>query len=247
MIWSWLYDATRTIHLVAGVLALALFWVPALTRKGGPVHRRAGRAYVWAMGLVVATAIPLAVAFFVNGNWMLATFLAQLAVITFTALWAGRRVLAIKHDPALFRTRFHVGVAILNLVSAVAVLIVAWTVAPPGFFRVLFTVFGVIGLSAVWDTYRFFRQLPTDRRWWWYEHMGGMIGTGIAAHTAFGAIGVQRLFPELALGPWGLIPWVGPSILGTVALVLLTRHYRKKFQAPPLGDPAVPRPRAVRS
>ena len=40
---SWAYDAVRISHLVAGAIALILFWVPALTRKGGVVHRRAGR------------------------------------------------------------------------------------------------------------------------------------------------------------------------------------------------------------
>ena len=34
------------LHLAAGFAALGLFWIPALTRKGSPTHRAAGRWYV---------------------------------------------------------------------------------------------------------------------------------------------------------------------------------------------------------
>jgi uncharacterized membrane protein len=226
---DWLYEATRYSHVVAGVAALVLFWVPALSRKGGVVHRRAGRLYVWFMSIVVATAVPLSVVFFVRGNWEVGTFLGYLSVITFSALWGGRRVLDVKASPEAFRTPFHAGVGILNLVSSLAVLAIAWTVAPAGFMRILFTVFSIIGLSAAMETLQFFRRPPTDRRWWWYQHMGGMIGSGIAAHTAFGVFGMRRLFPELELGSWGLLPWVAPSVVGTIATVMLTRHYRRRF------------------
>lgn len=76
----------RRADVGAGVTALVLFWVPALTRKGGRLHRRAGRIYLWAMGIVVATAMPLSIAFFRRGDWLAGTFLGYLGVITFTAL-----------------------------------------------------------------------------------------------------------------------------------------------------------------
>lgn len=234
---SVLYELARYLHLLAGVAALILFWVPALTRKGGPVHRRAGRYYVWAMSVVVATALPLSVVYLFRGDWEVGVFLAYLAVITFSALWSGRRVLNYKASAESFRTPFHAAVGVLNAVTALAVLTIAWTLAPAGFPRILFTAFSVIGFLAAFDTLKFFRHTPTDRRWWWYEHLGGMIGSGIAAHTAFGAFGMRRLFPEWQLGAWGLVPWIAPSIIGTIAIVWLTRHYRRKF-APPAPQPA---------
>jgi hypothetical protein len=226
-----LYDGIRLLHVLAGVLALALFWVPALTRKGGRTHRAAGRVYVRAMSVVVATGVPLSLAFALRGEWVVGTFLGYLSVITFTALWSGRRVLDYKPDAAAFRTRGHAALGVLNVLAAVAVLALAWTAAPAGFIRVLFTAFSIIGFAAAWETVRFFRRPPIDRRWWWYEHFGGMIGSGIAAHTAFGVFGVRQLFPELQLGPWGLVPWLAPSIVGTIAIVLLNRHYRRRFSA----------------
>jgi hypothetical protein len=221
------YEAVRISHLVAGAIALILFWVPALTRKGGVVHRRAGRWYVRAMGVVVVTAIPLSIRFLVGGDWFVGVFLGYLAVITFSALWGGRQVLNYKRDAAAFRTPMHAAVGVLNLVAAITVLVLAWTVAPAGFARILFTIFSIIGFSAAFETWQFFRRPPDQPRWWWFQHFGGMIGSGIAAHTAFGAFGVRRLLPEWQLGALGLLPWIAPSIVGTIAIVLLTRHHRK--------------------
>jgi hypothetical protein len=228
---TFVYDAVRVLHLAAGTVALVSFWIPALTRKGGLVHRRAGRIYLWSMGVVVATALPLAAAFYVRGDWVLGTFLGYLGIITFTALWSGRRVLDFKPDARAFRTPVHAAIGVANAVTALVVLALAWTAAPPGFARTLLTIFPLIGISAAWDTWKFFRNPPVDRRWWYYEHFGGMIGSGIAAHTAFGAFGMRQIFPELHLGPWGLLPWIAPSVIGTLAIVLLTRHYRRKFTA----------------
>lgn len=229
---SFLYDALRMTHIVAGAVALVLFWVPALTRKGGRVHRRAGRVYLWAMGIVVATALPLSVVFVARGQWVTGTFLGYLGVITFSALWSGRQVLNFKAGAAAFRTPAHAAVGVANAIAAIAILTLAWTATPAGFVRILFTAFSIIGFSIAWGTFRFFRRPPTDRRWWWYEHLGGMIGSGIAAHTAFGAFGARRVFPELQLGAWSLVPWIAPSIVGALAIVLLTRYYRRRFAAP---------------
>lgn len=228
----WLYDVVRVTHLLAGIAALGLFWVPAFTRKGGPVHRRSGRIYLWAMGVVVATAVPLSLVFILRGDWVIGTFLGYLAVITFSALWGGRQAINHKADAAMFRTPGHAALGVANAVAAIAILMLAWTAAPAGFVRILFTLFSIIGFSAAWETLQFFRRPPADRRWWWYQHFGGMIGSGIAAHTAFGVFGVRRLFPELQFGVWGLLPWIGPSVVGTIAIVLLTRHYRRRFATP---------------
>ena len=43
-------------HIVAGTIALILFWIPALARKGGNWHVRIGRIYVIAMYAVAVTA-----------------------------------------------------------------------------------------------------------------------------------------------------------------------------------------------
>lgn len=224
-----LYDTLRWTHLLAGGASLILFWVPALTRKGGRTHRAAGRWYVRGMATVILTALPLSALSFIEGEWVTGLFLAYLAIITSSSLWYGRAVLEVKQDSTKLRTRAHAALGISNLVAAITILVLAWTVTEPGFGRTLFTLFSLLGFSTAWDTRKFFLNPPVERQWWRYEHMNGMIGTGIAAHTAFGAFGMRRLIPELSLGALGLIPWLAPTIIGVISIQLLTRRYRREF------------------
>ena len=43
-------------HLAAGFIALAAFWFPLFTRKGGRFHRTAGWIFVAAMSAILASA-----------------------------------------------------------------------------------------------------------------------------------------------------------------------------------------------
>lgn len=49
-----------TLHIVAGVGALAAGLLAIVSRKGGPVHRVSGRVFVWSMISMTVLAVPLA-------------------------------------------------------------------------------------------------------------------------------------------------------------------------------------------
>jgi uncharacterized membrane protein len=223
-----LYETTRWAHILAGLAALVLFWVPALTRKGSDLHRRSGRAYVWAMGVVVVSAVPLSLRFLWLGKWVAGVFLAYLAVITFTSLWNGRMVLAHKQAPQAFYGPMYRMLGVLNLLSATAVLVVGlytevW----------LFVFFSPIGFIAAVEAWRKTRLPTTDPRYWWYEHLGGMIGTGIAAHVAFLNFGARYVIPGYSLdGAVGILAWLVPVVAGVIAAEWASRHYRRKFAGP---------------
>lgn len=51
-----LFQLFLVLHIVAGFVALAVFAVPIVTRKGGKVHVYIGWIYVWAMGTVAVSA-----------------------------------------------------------------------------------------------------------------------------------------------------------------------------------------------
>src|SRR5260370_11604108 len=98
-----LFQSLRWVHITAGSIALILFWIPAIARKGGRTHIRAGWVYVVCMSVVVVTAfvmsglaftIPVAVpqiartlsptelSVFLRAHRVFATFLASLPACT---------------------------------------------------------------------------------------------------------------------------------------------------------------------
>jgi len=220
-----LVDLLRGVHVVAGLLALVLFWVPALSRKGGAVHRRAGRFYAWAMCLVIASAAPLALRFLWLGRWQDGVFLGYLGVITGSALWSGRAALAPGRDPRRFYGPTVASLGLLNLISGLAVLAVGLHTG-----TWLFAFFAMIGLMAAAETWGRLRRPIDDPHWWIDEHIGGMIGTGIAAHVAFLNFGARALVPGYDLsGATALFAWLAPVAAGIVAAEWATRHYRRKL------------------
>src|SRR5256885_16903690 len=60
------HDVVLWFHIACGCIGLVAFWVPALTPKGGPTHRKAGWVYVSAMLGVVASALVLATLLFLD-------------------------------------------------------------------------------------------------------------------------------------------------------------------------------------
>lgn len=224
---SRLLDMLLMAHVAAGAVSLVSFWIPAFARKGGPLHRKAGRVYVKGMSVVVATSVPLSLVSFARGNWLGGTFLLYLFVITSTALYTGLRALKSKAGPHQYITPMYVACAWATLLSGLAVLIVGiitrtW----------LLVGFSFIGLSAGPSAFAFMRKPPTDPRYWWYEHFGGMIGTGIAAHVAFLNFGAGRVIPGFNLGDWGMLAWFLPVVAGVVAANRIEAHYRAKFGGP---------------
>lgn len=250
-----IHDGVLWFHIAFGLVALFAFWVPALTRKGGPVHRRVGWVYVAAMLGVVVTAVALATLLFLDPEAVrdfsgarpedvadgvvrlraVALFFGALAILTFTGGWHGLRVLRAKRSPRQMRTSFNIALHLLNILIAPPLVVLGFRDGEP-----LFVMFAILCLvSGTSDLWRLWRP-SQDPRYWLYEHLSSMIGTGIAAHTAFLAIGAVRLFPRLySLSPaLYVIPWIAPTVIGFIAITLLQRHYRKtsKMKGPSASD-----------
>src|SRR5262252_10868893 len=77
------------VHISAGFLSFVLAPVALVTAKGGKQHRRWGKVYLWSMGIVAATALPMAL-------YRPVLFLALVAVFSFYACFSAWRVLELK-------------------------------------------------------------------------------------------------------------------------------------------------------
>ncbi len=77
------------VHVTAGFGAFLLAPVALMTAKGGKQHKRWGMVYLWCMGLVAATALPMAL-------FQPVLFLALVAILSFYLAFTGYRVLKLK-------------------------------------------------------------------------------------------------------------------------------------------------------
>jgi hypothetical protein len=85
-------------------------------------------------------------------------------------------------------------------------------------------VFGFIGMqAAAAEMWKFVRK-PKEKMFWWYTHLGNMIGSYIAAWTAFSVTTLSNIFHHA-----GMILWLWPTIVGVPAIALTTAYYKRKF------------------
>ena len=240
-----LFQSLRWAHIAAGSIALILFWIPAIASKGGKTHIRAGWFYVACMSVVVVTAlamsglaftIPLAVrqitrslspaefSDFLRSQRVFATFLAYLAGVTLASGWQGIWAIETKREPKAMRTPF-------SLALNVAVLLAGLTVLVLG---IKYRSGPLIGLSPIGPligagNLRYLLRGPQSRMHWWYEHLGSMIGTGIAGYTAFLVFGGSRLVPSVARSQLYTLFWVLPTLIGVPVIFVTVAYYQRKF------------------
>ena len=104
-------DGNRWLHMMAGFIGLAAFWIPVFTRKGSPLHKTAGKVFRYSAMIVVAGA-GLSVVIRVIGallfgdaaiadnieSWSFLLFLGYIALFTGVILSHGIAVLHHKGD-----------------------------------------------------------------------------------------------------------------------------------------------------
>jgi hypothetical protein len=240
-----LFQSLRWAHIAAGSIALIVFWIPAIARKGGRTHIRAGWVYVVCMSVVVVTAfamsglafsVPLAVrqitrsfspaelADFLRRQRVFATFLAYLAGVTLAAGWQGIWAIETKREPKTMRTMFSLALNVAVILSGLTVF----------FLGVKYRSGPLLGLSPIGPligagNLRYLLRGPQTRMHWWYEHLGSMIGTGIAGYTAFLVFGGSRLFPSVSRSQLYTLFWVLPTLIGVPVIYMAVAYYKRKF------------------
>ncbi len=211
---------TLWIHILAGTVALLVAPIALLTVKGGPTHRRWGKVYFWAMAGVAATAI-------VVGFWRSILFLVLTAVFSFYAALSGYRVLYRKRtDLGQRASALDWAAAVITLVASVALVALGFTQPTPTFQRLstVAIVFGGVGFSlAGLDVWQFWSP-PADKRAWWYKHMANMIGSYIAAVTAFSVVNFHFLPTTLR--------WLWPTMIGSPLIAIWIIYYKRRFNKP---------------
>ena len=206
------------VHIAAGASSFMLAPVALATAKGGKQHKRWGMVYLWSMGVVAATALPMAL-------YRPVLFLALVAVFSFYLAFSGYRVTRLKE---LARGG---SAAPIDWIAAVTCFTASACLAGFGAFHpawvqrmgVVAIVFGFIGMrAAALEMWKFVRR-PAEKMFWWYTHLGNMIGSYIAAWTAFSVTTLPRIFGN------HMWLWLWPTAVGVPAIVITTAYYKRKF------------------
>ncbi len=232
-------DLNRWIHIVFGFTGLAAFWVPVFARKGGPLHRSAGKVFRWSAFVVLAAA-----GFAVIGNgadalargitpadnpesWGFLLFLGYLALVTGVILSHGFGVLKHKRDPSAMDSPYR-RVSAWTAITA-SVLLIAYAL----YFRpdnmIILLALSPLGIGNGRQILQVVSGKRNEPGLWKLEHLNAMLGCGIAFHTAFAVFGINRLTDYSLPGMWQVVPWILPAAIGIPAISIWMRRERARF------------------
>lgn len=249
-----IHQSALYLHIAIGSCALLVFWIPVFTRKGALDHKRYGRYFAYAMYAVSGSGIGMAsldllfplemhaaeasltaaqaenVIAQVRG---FALFLLSLSILVLTSTRQGWLSMLHKAERSALRTPAHVALC-SSLVIVGSVLFVSGVIIGSVLFMIFAVLQVVTGLRSL--HYNFKAELQPKE--WWIQHLGGFIGSGIGAYTAFLVFGGRRLFDSIfgdSFSDYSIILWVTPGIVGGIAIGYLSRHYQQRFS----GDWAI--------
>ncbi len=237
----YLYQGLVWAHIVAGSLALLLFWAPMLATKGSAWHRQSGRWYanllyivslsgIVCCGLVLAAPLYFKAERFAAGTDMAAqmaqirlfwSFLALLSVLSWVSI--RQAVLVVKAGPArlLLKSGSHLAAISVLLLLACYVLWLGISHA-----QLLLQIFSAVAIFSGIGALRYIFRTNVSRLQIIREHIGAMLGSGIAVFTAFTAFGGRRLFAFSANAQ--LLSWLLPSLIGLGCIL----WYHHRYQLP---------------
>jgi uncharacterized membrane protein len=210
----------RWAHIAAGFVALAVFWIPLVAKKGASVHVRVGWVYVSAM---IAVAITAA---FVCGYRIafqparrdVALFLLLISLLAATLAVGG--VLALRERKRTTRRLRVLVLPVLLVLASIAV-----EIHGLGTDNTLLKIFPLVALASGAAQLAYWLRPPRTRMQWWLQHMSSMGGACITTITAFFVVNASHL----GLGVTSLVAWFAPGVVGGVGMSLWTRYYRKRF------------------
>jgi len=226
----------RVVHIAAGALALLVLGVPLLSRKGSKLHVGFGRVYVYAMGVVAVTGVPLAAYGLSDPNPTRranALFLLFVALFASESAWTGMRALRAMRDASQSRRSLDLVTPTLLLAASLGLLGLGIAEG-----SVLYLAFALLGVAISTGRIAFWRKPARSRADAIVQHIGGMGVSSITTFTAFVITNGRYLFH---LRAFTVALWLVPVFLGAVALGAAQRKWRAQLERgnPALGEGAL--------
>jgi uncharacterized membrane protein len=193
-----LHQTNLIIHILFGVVALALGLVAICSPKRRGLHTRVGMLFIYAY-LVVVTTASLGLLVF---NFR--SFLAVVTVLSIYDVFAGYRALQLRGCRPRTIDRL---AAIAGLLTPWLFIAIMRRLHQPWAPALTWSILGGLILTSGYDLLRNILPLQWLKRTWVQEHLLKMMGAYIAITSAFAGTVFARYMP------WAAIV---PSVLGTV-------------------------------
>lgn len=206
---------TKPAHILIGGVILLTGLLQLILPKAGIRHRRLGQVYFYAMVLSFLTSFPASV---YSGS----VFLAVIGIFSLYLAFTGMRFAAIRSTGNVtFTDRTGAVVFLLAAIgmAGYAIFLFAKGTAVAGIIIGVFGLFFLVGTIA--DARHLLIPNKTAEYYagnrWLRSHIGRIVGSYIAAVTAF-LVNVE---------PFGssLINWLLPTLAGTILATFFTRKY----------------------
>jgi len=216
------------IHVLAGAMALLVFWIPLVTKKGGRTHRAFGWVYVAAAATVAVTGIGSAVRLVVEGSGLgphrgrpwAGIFLVYVGLFAAESALLG--VLALRPRARLTRLGRPADLIPPLILVAGGVLLAAFGVAQE---RLLVVLFAALGVAQGVAHLRAWRAPSSSREGRVLAHMGAMGTSCITTLTAFVVVNA----PRLGMRRFDPSVWFVPIVLLGLGLTILRRRRAKRL------------------
>lgn len=215
-------------HIMGGTVALALFMVPLLSKKGGRAHVKSGWIYAAGMMIVSLSAFTITPwRFFfdpsrTDASRSFAFFLFFIAIFSLTALQQG--IVVFKYKKRASGVKNARTLLLPSLLFLISTFTAVFGVATS---KWLFLAFGLLALRTAYRQIIYWRSSPKHQRDWWFFHLENMFICCIATITAFAVTAAPRIFPSSNLD--SIWTWLAPTAVMVPWMLWFNRKYERQF------------------
>lgn len=203
------FDFLLIIHIFSGSISLLLGLYILVTKKGTQAHKNIGRVYFFSMLSVSLVSLPMS---YIHPNY----FLFLVGVFTTYMLLTGIRYLNKKNIDDVKPIDWAYTITIL-LFAVIFIFFGFFHVFQNNFFGIVFIVFGCIGLLFSYQDFRNFKGRSKIKNYYLTTHLQRMIGSYVAATTAFLVVN-NKILPYL-------VAWLLPTIIIVPLILKWTRKF----------------------
>ncbi|MCU0239638.1 MAG: hypothetical protein MUC29_09365 [Pyrinomonadaceae bacterium] len=173
---SLIHNLNIFIHVLAGIFALLLGFVIFFAKKGGKLHKKLGKSFLYLLFFVIFTGLIGVFVFERN------TFLLVITVLSGYQGFSGYRILQTKSNrPQLF----DISVAIISLICVAYFLYYFKSIGMIWSPIIIYSTVGTLLFLIIYDFARYLIPKSVYGKFWIYEHIYKMIGTFTALLAAF--------------------------------------------------------------